>query len=172
METLNRHNAAMDEGFPIPDWDIDSHIKFMKSAGIGKSILTMPAPQPFFGDTNECIETIRQFNRYCAKLKQEMPDKFGFCASLPLPDVDAAITEAIYALDTLNADGVKLATNSRGLYIGDKELDPLMELLNKRKAVIILHPHKPVPINEKLMTTLPLAAYEYLAETTRAEDVN
>lgn len=30
---------------------------------------------------------------------------------LPLPDVAAAIGEAVYALDTLKADGIKLATN-------------------------------------------------------------
>ena len=87
---------------------------------------------------------------------------------MPLPDVDAAISEAIYALDSLGADGVKLATNSRGQYLGDEELDTLMKVLDERNAVIILHPHKPVPVNGELMAALPLAAYEYPAETTRA----
>lgn len=167
METLEKHDAALDEGFPLPAWDVDAHLKFMKEAGIGCSVLTMPAPQPYFGNTEECRQTIRRYNTYCAKLRAKYPDKFRFCASLPLPDVDAAIAEAIYALDTLGADGVKLATNSRGQYLGDKELAPLMKVLDERNAVIILHPHKPVPVNEKLMAGLPLAAYEYPAETTR-----
>lgn len=168
MEALSKHDATMDEGFPIPEWDLDSHLEFMKKAGIGKSILSMPAPQPYFGDSDECKETVRRYNEQCAKIKKENPGKIGFCASLPLPDVRAAIEEAIYALDTLCADGIKLATNSRGQYLGDKELDPLMEVLDKRNAVIILHPHKPTPVNEEMMSAFPLAIYEYPAETTRA----
>ena len=168
MEALEKHDAAQDEGFPLPTWDVDTHLKFMEEAGIGCSILTMPAPQPYFDDTEECQQTIRRYNEYCAKLKADYPGKFRFCASLPLPDVDAAIREAIYALDTLEADGVKLATNSRGQYLGDEELDPLMKMLDERNAVIILHPHKPVPVNDELTAALPLAAYEYPAETTRA----
>lgn len=168
MEALEKHNAALDEGFPLPEWNVDSHLAFMDSAGIGRSILTMPAPQPYFGDSKECRETIRRYNEYCAGLKTAYPERFRFCVSLPLPDVDAAIAEAVYALDTLGADGIKLATNSRGQYLGDEALDPLMEVLDKRNAVIILHPHKPVPVNGKLMAAVPLAAYEYPAETTRA----
>lgn len=168
MEVLEKHDAALDEGFPLPAWDVDAHLKFMEEAGIRCSILTMPAPQPYFDDTEECRQTIRRYNEYCAKLQTDYPDRFKFCAALPLPDVDAAIREAVYALDTLGADGVKLATNCRGQYIGDEELDPLMKVLDERNAVIVLHPHKPVPVNEELMAALPLAAYEYPAETTRA----
>ena len=168
METLEKHDAALDEGFPLPAWDVGAHLKFMDEAGIECSILTMPAPQPYFDDTAECQQTTRRYNEYCAKLKADYPGRFRFCASLPLPDVDAAIREAVYALDTLGADGVKLATNSRGQYLGDEELDPLMEVLNERHSVILIHPHKPVPVNEELMAALPPAPYEYPAETTRA----
>lgn len=168
VEALEKHDAELDEGFPLPEWDAAAHLAFMDSAGIGCSILTMPAPQPYFGDSGECRETTRRYNEFCARLKAANPGKFLFCASLPLPDVDAAIAEAVYALDTLGADGIKLATNSRGQYVGDKELDPLMEVLDKRNAVVILHPHKPVPVNEKLMVAVPLAVYEYPTETTRA----
>ena len=168
MEMLEKHDAAMDEGFPLPAWNVGAHLKFMDEAGIGCSILTMPAPQPYFDDTEECQQTIRRYNEYCAKLKADYPGRFKFCAALPLPDVDAAIREAIYALNTLGADGVKLATNSRGQYLGDEELDPLMKVLDERNAVIIIHPHRPTPYPEKIIATTPLAMYEYPAETTRA----
>ena len=113
-EALEKHDAELDEGFPLPAWEADAHLKFMEEAGIGCSILTMPAPQPYWGDSKECRQVIRRYNEYCAELKAKHPGKFRFCASLPLPDVDAAIAEAIYVLDTLGADGVKMATNSRG----------------------------------------------------------
>ena len=82
--------------------------------------------------------------------------------------MDAAIREAKYALDTLKADGIKLATNVQGQYLGAPELDTLFAFLNERKAVVILHPHRPKPVNREVMTQTPLAMQEYLSETTRA----
>ncbi len=68
----------------------------------------------------ESAECIRRVNEVSAEIKKQYPGRFKFCAALPLPDVDAAIREAVYALDTLGADGVKLATNSRGQYLATK----------------------------------------------------
>lgn len=168
MAVLEKHDAAMEETFPLPAWNVESHLAFMQKAGIECSVLTMPAPQPWFGDMEESKRIVRKYNEYCAQLKKEYPGKFKFCAALPLPDAHAAIEEAVYALDTLGADGVKIATNSRGLYLGDEALDPLMKVLNDRNAVIIIHPHKPTPVNDSIIATAPLAVYEYPAETTRA----
>ncbi|OUN79718.1 amidohydrolase family protein [Bacteroides sp. An51A] len=168
MEVLKAHGAELEETFPLPAWSAERHIAFMDSAGIRTAVLTMPAPQPYYGDAEESARCIRRVNEVSAEVKRQYPDRFRFCAALPLPDVDAAIREAIYALDTLGADGVKLATNSRGQYLGDEELDPLMKVLNERHAVIIIHPHRPTPYPEEIIATTPLAMYEYPAETTRA----
>lgn len=167
-EMLKAHGAELEETFPLPEWAAERHIAFMDRAGIRTAVLTMPAPQPYYGDTEESVRCIRRVNEVSAEIKQRYPGRFRFCAALPLPDVDAAIREAVYALDTLGADGVKLATNSRGQYLGDRELDPLMEALNERYAVILLHPHRPTPYSEEIIATTPLAMYEYPAETTRA----
>ena len=168
VEMLKAHGAELEETFPLPEWDAGRHITFMDNAGIRTAVLTMPTPQPYYGDAKESAECIRRVNEVSAKVKQQYPGRFKFCAALPLPDVDAAIREAIYALDTLGADGVKLATNSRGQYLGDEELDPLMKVLDERNAVIIIHPHRPTPYPEEIIATTPLAMYEYPAETTRA----
>lgn len=103
---LESHDATSDEGYPLPKWDAESHIRFMQEAGIGLSVLSMPAPQPYFGNSDECRRVIRNYNDECARLKSACPGKFLFCASLPLPDVKAAVDEAVYALDTLGADGI------------------------------------------------------------------
>ena len=168
MSCVKAHGMEMDEGFPIPSWSASSHLEFMENAGIKVSVLTTPAPQPYFGDSEESAAICRKLNEECAALKALHPGKFLFCATLPLPDVDAAIKEAKYALEVLGADGVKLASNSCGLYLGDPKMDPLMEYLNSRNAVIITHPHKPSAANAELISAVPLASYEYLAETTRA----
>ncbi len=165
---IKEHHAEMDEGFPIPHWDESSHLAFMDRAGIETSVLTMPAPQPWFGDGAASAAACHRWNEECALLKARHPGRFRFCAALPLPDVERALEEARYALDVLGADGVKLATNAYGQYLGDPALDTLMDFLNQRHAVVILHPHKPSAVNVQLIADVPLASYEYLAETTRA----
>jgi len=168
LSAVKVHGMEMDEGFPIPEWNAKDHLRFMEEAGIKTSVLTMPAPQPYFGDGAESAAICRKFNEEAAALKALYPKRFLFCAALPLPDVEKAIEEAKYALEVLGADGIKLATNSYGQYLGDPELEPLMAYLNSRNAVIITHPHKPSAANDKLIAAVPLASYEYLAETTRA----
>ena len=168
IDYIKSNGAEMDEGFPIPAWDVEKHLAFMDEAGIQTSVLTMPAPQPYFGDAEASASVCRRFNEECAALKARYPDRFMFCAALPLPDVNAAIREAVYALDTLKADGVKLATNAYGQYLGVPELDTLFSVLNERRAVVILHPHRPEPVNRQVMQQTPLAMQEYLSETTRA----
>lgn len=168
LEVLKKHHAELEETFPLPAWNVDAHLNFMDENNIEYAVLSMPAPQPFYGDVEESKAIIRKVNELTAITKSDHPDRFKFCAALPLPDVNAAIEEAIYALDVLGADGIKLASNSRGQYIGDAELDPLMEVLNDRHAVVIIHPHRPTPFPEEIIKTTPLAIYEYPAETTRA----
>ena len=168
LDYIKANGAEMDEGFPIPGWDVEKHIAFMDMAGIQTSVLTMPAPQPFFGDAEASAKVCRKYNEECAALKARYPGRFMFCAALSLPDVPHALEEARYALEVLGADGIKLATNSYGQYLGDPALDTLMAYLNAQKAVVILHPHKPSAVNAQLIADVPLASYEYLAETSRA----
>ena len=162
LSSLENEGRLMDEGFPLPKYNVESHLKWMDEAGVQTSVLTLAAPQPTSADV------VRQTNDAAARIKKEHPGRFRFCAALPLPDVNAAICEAIYALDTLKADGIKLATNVGGQYLGAPELDTLFSVLNERRAVIILHPHRPEPVNRQVMQQTPLAMQEYLSETTRA----
>ena len=162
VSALDKEGRLLDEGFPLPKWDPEAQLKWMDEAGIQTSVLTLAAPQP------TSAKVVRATNEAAAKLKREHPDRFLFCAALPLPDVKAAIEEARYALDVLGADGIKLATNVGGQYLGAPELDTLFSFLNERKAVIILHPHRPEPVNKQVMQQTPLAMQEYLSETTRA----
>ena len=162
LSALESEGRLLDEGFPLPKYDAEAHLRWMDEAGIETSVLTLAAPQP------TSAEVVRKTNEAAARLKEEHPGRFLFCAALPLPDVDAAIREAIYALDTLKADGIKLATNVQGQYLGAPELDTLFSVLSERRAVVILHPHRPEPVNRQVMQQTPLAMQEYLSETTRA----
>lgn len=168
IKYLADNNALMADGYPLPSWDVDSHLAFMDSAGIGRSVLTLSSPQAWFGNLEDSRRVIRSVNESMAEAKRNHPDRFLWCATLPQPNVEASIDEAVYALDSLGADGIKLATSVAGLYLGDPMFDPLMKTLNDRKAVVILHPVKPDPVNESTFTGGPIFVYEYPAETTRA----
>lgn len=162
LSALQREDRLMDEGFPLPRYDADSHLRWMDEAGVQTAVITLAAPQP------ASAAVVRQTNETAARIKKEHSGRFLFCAALPLPDVGAAIREAVYALDSLGADGIKLATNACGQYLGAPELDTLFSLLNERGALVILHPHRPEPVNAQVMQQTPLAMQEYLSETTRA----
>ena len=162
VSALENEGRLTDEGFPLPEYDAESHLRWMDEAGVQTSVLTLAAPQP------ASPKVVRQVNIAAARIKSEHPGRFLFCAALPLPDVSKAIEEAKYALDVLKADGIKMATNVQGQYLGSPELDTLFAFLNERKAVVILHPHRPEPVNKHVMVQTPLAMQEYLAETTRA----
>lgn len=107
----------------------------------------------------------RSVNEFAADVVRTRPGRFGFFATLTLPDVDGALAEAAHALDVLGADGVVLLTNVRGVYLGDASIEPLMEELDRRKAVVFVHPSElpapPVP-------GIPPFAADFLLDTTRA----
>jgi len=162
VSALETEGRVMDEGFPLPKYNVENHLRWMDEAGVETSVLTLAAPRP------SSAKVVRQTNETAARIKKEHPGRFLSCAALPLPDVSKAIEEAKFALDVLKADGIKLATNVDGQYLGAPELDTLFAVLNERKAVVILHPHRPEPVNKQVMQQTPLAMQEYLSETTRA----
>jgi len=79
-------------------------------------------------------------NEYTADLVAKRPDRFGNFATVPLPDVDGSLEEIEYAFDTLHADGVLLLANYLGRYLGDVMYEPVWEELNRRQAVVLVHP--------------------------------
>lgn len=151
-------------GIDLPDWSRSSALKFMDGHGIASGVLSLSTPGVHFGDDAEARSWARNVNEYCAELVRGEPDRFGFFATLTLPDVDGAIAEAEYALDTLHADGVVLLANNAGRYLGDAGFAPLLEFLHARRAVVFIHPGElpaePVP-------GIPSFTADFLLDTTR-----
>lgn len=164
-------DAAGEEGFPLPKWSVDAHLKFMSDAGIDFTILSMATPHIYNGDENKKIarEVARQINEDFAGICHRYPDKFGFVAALPMPDVEGSISEIKYATEKLGALGVKVASNSDGVYLGNARLDEIFAELNSRGSLVILHPSpaRKLP-REKVVTGNVMALFEYPADTTRA----
>ena len=105
-------------------------------------------------------------NEYAAEVVRSAPDRFGFFATLCLPDLDGSVVELEHALDRLGADGVVLLANSRGVYLGDRVLDPLFDELDRRHARVFVHPSHLHGV-EPLRGMPPFVA-DFLLDTTRA----
>jgi len=107
----------------------------------------------------------REVNEFAAQVAHDHPGRFGFFATLTLPDVDGALAEARYAFDTLGACGVILLANTHGRYLGGQDDEPLLAELNRRRAVVFVHPSTlPGPPIEGV----PPFAADFLLDTTRA----
>lgn len=161
-------DAVRDEGFPTPSWAPEAHLEFVEQAGIDFSILTLSTPHLHFGNDEKACALARVINEDTADFCRAHPDRFGFCAALPTPCVEGSVKEAEYALDNLGALGVKLPSNSNGVYLGDERFDPLFEMLNERGATVIIHPSTPTAVPGNVFTSVPKPLFEFIADTTRA----
>jgi aminocarboxymuconate-semialdehyde decarboxylase len=158
-------NAA--GGINPPRWSLEGAIAYLDEAGIDVAIPSISTPGVHFGDDAAASALARRVNEYLADIKRDRPDRFGGFASLPLPDVDGALEELAYALDVLDLDGVSLMTNAGGSYLGDARFDPIFAELQRRAAVVFVHPTaSPDPIAHSL--GLPDALLDYPVDTSRA----
>jgi predicted TIM-barrel fold metal-dependent hydrolase len=100
-------------------------------------------------------------------LVRARPDRFGLFACMPLPDVDASVEEIAYACDVLGVDGFVVFTNANGVYLGDAVLEPVFTELERRKAVVFVHPNpSPDPVAHSF--GLPDNLLDFPTDTNRA----
>lgn len=109
---------------------------------IKKSYLSISSPGVHLVPNND--ELARRLCRECniegADAKKRFPERFGFWASLPLPDVEGSLDELAYAFDELEADGVVVETNTHGYYLGHSKFESVWAELNRRHAIVFMHP--------------------------------
>lgn len=156
------------DGFPhVPAWSVEEHVAAMDRLGIATSLLSISSPGVYFGDEKAARDLAREMNQIGRRAVVDHPGRFGLLASLPLPDVDAAIAEIAHGCDRLHADGFALLTNVGGTYIGDPSREPVFRELNRRRARVFLHPTSPA-CWEHTSLGRPRPMLEFLFDTTRA----
>jgi aminocarboxymuconate-semialdehyde decarboxylase len=154
-------------GITPPRWSLDGAIAYLDDAGIDVAVPSISTPGVHFGDDAAARTLARQVNEYLAGIKHDRPDRFGAFAALPLPDVDGSLEQIAYALDVLELDGVSIFTNAGGSYLGDSRFDLIFAELQRRAAVVFVHPTaSPDPIAHTL--GLPDTLLDYPVDTSRA----
>jgi predicted TIM-barrel fold metal-dependent hydrolase len=154
-------------GVPLPNWNAQKSLDVMDRNGIATAITSISAPGIYFGDFEFSKDLAKRCNEFSADLISDNKMRFGGFAVLPLPDVKAAVNELEYALDVLKLDGVVLLSNVDGHYLGTSKFDDLYSELNRRKAIVYIHPT--VPANGKFpKMKIPTSVEEFVFDTTRA----
>ncbi|MNB82587.1 Amidohydrolase [compost metagenome] len=166
LNAMNSAGVFDVEGFPLPSWSESTHLALMDKCGIDAAILSISAPGLGFITGKAARELARRINEDAAERRERTKGRFGAFAVLPLLDVEAAVEEAIYALDTLELEGLGLLTNIKGVYLGDPAFDDIFQVADKRAAVVYTHPVSPAPFNE-LSLGFPGSTIEYPFDTTR-----
>ena len=166
----------------LMNWTPAKALEDMDRDGVATSIMSTSEPGVWFGDDAAARALARECNEYAARLVADHPTRFGMFATLPLPDVDGALREIAYAFDTLKADGACFMSSYEGKYLGDPKFAPVMDELNRRKAVCYTHPFRGAMINMlpdnralgitlSTETTLTIQSILYTGTATRCPDI-
>ncbi|HUA33389.1 MAG TPA: amidohydrolase family protein [Candidatus Binataceae bacterium] len=156
------------DGMPdYPKWSVELALEAYDKLGIETGVLSISSPGVHYGNDAAARRLARKVNEAGAEAVTKHPQRFGLFAALPIPDVEGSLDELAYAMDTLNADGIGLKTNTHGVYLGDAKFEPIFQELNRRKAVVFIHPTSPSCWQQCAMG-YPAPMIEFPFDTARA----
>jgi 6-methylsalicylate decarboxylase len=167
IDWLNENHPTWTGGPDVPQWTPEIGIEVMDRYGIETAIAST-CPSTYWGDIEKAKYLATYANEYAALVMQQYPQRYGTMATLPLPDVGAACKEAIYALDELGLDALVLFASQGEQYLGDPAYEELMQVLNERDAVVLIHPDTAPPGADVPKLHLPYGLVEFMADTSRA----
>ena len=168
VSALNSLSIPWTGGPEVPSWSLQQAHDMMGAMGIDAAVAS-PSPGVYWGgDTAFAVKLARETNEFVADVVRDDPEHFGGFATIPLPDVDASLEEVEYAYDTLGLDGVVLYTSQGDRYLGDRSYDPFFEELDRRKAIVFIHPTTIPPGADATGLTIPFGVAEFTFDTTRA----
>jgi len=168
VSALNSLSIPWTGGPEVPSWSLQQAHDMMGAMGIDAAVAS-PSPGVYWGgDTAFAVKLARETNEFVADVVRDDPEHFGGFATVPLPDVDASLEELEYAYDTLGLEGVVLYTSQGDRYLGDRSYDPFFEELDRRKAIVFIHPTTIPPGADATGLTIPFGVAEFTFDTTRA----
>ena len=161
-------------------WTAARAIEAMDMAGTATGMLSVTTPGIWFGEAEgvtqltspgakadaDAKKMARDVNEFAARMAGDHKGRFGVWAALPIMNTADSLAEIAYALDTLKADGISLLTSYGNRWLGDAAFAPVFEELNRRKAVVFVHPTA-APCCRGLLPNVAAGLSEYQPDTGR-----
>lgn len=164
LEGIGVHGSGEN---PWAKWSVEQAIEVLDRKGIAATVSSISSPGVYFGDVKFATNLARECNEFSARMVADHGSRFATLAVVPLPDTAAACRELEYALDKLKLDGVSLLTHVGKAYLGQPVYDEFFAELNRRKAVVFLHPVRP-NLEGLAEYDFPTGTVELTTDTTRA----
>jgi aminocarboxymuconate-semialdehyde decarboxylase len=148
MHGQGKHAVMETNGVPLgssckPEdfYDLDARLEFMSATGVDIEVLS---PPPFMTFTDipgpEAARLVREQNEAIAEVVRKYPASFRGIGVAPVQDINSALQESAYLMDTLGLAGVEILTQIAGKNLDAPELDPLWQALDARHALVLIHP--------------------------------
>jgi predicted TIM-barrel fold metal-dependent hydrolase len=169
FDEVKDHISRQGGGRIVPNWygwSEQRALERMDETGVATAIVSISAPGVWFGNVTQGRRLSRDTSLYAAQMRQRHPHRFGFFAALPLPDIEGSLREIEYAFDQLHADGIVLMTSYGDRWLGDPSFDPVLQELDRRAAVVYVHPGSPACCSQ-LMSYVPPFLTEFTQDTNR-----
>ncbi|RCG33325.1 amidohydrolase [Sphaerisporangium album] len=170
-ELRRRGVTHMAPGVPLPEWTVADSLRVMDAGGVQAAVLSILLPDAAYG--RGAASLVRLANEWTAGTVRDHPGRFGALAVLPLPDVEASLAEIGHALDVLGMDGVVLpASLGDGRYLGDPAFAEVFDELDRRRAVVFVHPNPNYRCScaggPGFAAAVPPPLVDFVMDTTRA----
>ena len=150
---------------PPMNWSLEADLADMADGGIDMALLSIFTPYDV-GTLDERRRLAREINEAGARLAADHVGRFGLLATLPMPEIDASLAEAAYALDHLHAAGLTVYTNVGDRWLGHAQFAPLYAELNRRAATVFVHPTT-AACCRRLVDDVPDPVVEFGTDTSR-----
>jgi predicted TIM-barrel fold metal-dependent hydrolase len=149
----------------VKDWEPTRAADALDRDGVGTAVISFANPTLWSMDREPQRRLARLCNDYFAQVVRDNRRRFGVFACLPpLDDVEGALAEIEYAFDTLKVEGVRVMTSYGDRHwLGDAIFAPVWDELDRRAAVVFVHPELAC-----FNRSAPLPALELPLDTARS----
>ncbi|HEY4277825.1 MAG TPA: amidohydrolase family protein [Conexibacter sp.] len=141
IDVMNRPDIPHKGAAPLHDVGIAERLEDMERLGIGAQVLSLGLLQPYLEGAEESAHAARVANDLYADLCREHPGTLFSLGALPLPHVDASLAEIERCFGELGMRGVGVTCSVNGRELDDPVFEPVFEELNRRGAVLTVHPN-------------------------------
>ncbi len=166
MEGEMKRTSVMHGNTNMLGWTPELSIQEMDKANIAFAFASTSTPGVWYGDVELGRKLAQEWTDSAMEAVQAFPTRFGVFAPIPLPDTKGSLKLIENALDNLKTDGIGLLSNYDGKWLGDESFHPVMEELNRRKAIVYVHPTF-TPCCTNTVPGLSMQTLEFPFETTR-----